>query len=73
MSMDIKEPRRGMPDQVRVLQVIEVTVLRGAGTDDDLVRLVKQYWHHEDGVSQLLAEFDPYLEEFSPAVIERRS
>lgn len=73
MSMGTKEPRRGMPDQVRVLQVIEVTVLRGDGTDNDLMRLVKQYWHHEDGVSQLLAEFDPYLDESYPAVIERRS
>lgn len=47
------------PEQVRVIQVVEVRAARGAGTEADPVRHVTQYWLHEDGVSQLLAERDP--------------
>ena len=41
----------------RVIEVIECEVKRGKGTDDDLIRLVKQYWTL-DGKT-LLAENDP--------------
>lgn len=58
----MSEYMRGAPDSVRVLQVIEVRAKRGAGTDADPVRIVTQYWHHEEGVCSLLAEFDAYLE-----------
>jgi hypothetical protein len=44
------------PDSVKVIEVIEVKAIRGAGTDDDAVRVVTQ-WYSFDG--KLLAEDDP--------------
>lgn len=43
-------------DEARVIQVIETKALRGAGTPDDLVRVVTQYWSLD---GELLAESDP--------------
>lgn len=40
----------------RLLVVIEVDVKRGKGTDDDPVRIARQYWSPE---GELLAEVDP--------------
>ena len=36
--------RRGRPDGVKVIQVVEVVYIRGKGIDDDPVRQMKQYW-----------------------------
>jgi hypothetical protein len=44
------------PDSVKVIQVIEVKASRGAGSDDDAVRIVTQLWSFE---GKLLAENDP--------------
>ena len=43
------------PDEVKLVQVIEVKCARGAGTEEDVVRIVIQYWS-VDG--KLLAEND---------------
>ncbi|KKL57922.1 hypothetical protein LCGC14_2230580 [marine sediment metagenome] len=48
--------RAGTPSMAKLVQVIQVETLRGAGTEDDVARLVTQYWS-KDGV--LLAENDP--------------
>lgn len=47
-------------DNARVIQVIETISLRGAGTDRDKCREVKQYW---DFNGELLAENDPCAKE----------
>lgn len=46
-------------DSAKVIQVIETTALRGQGTNDDLLRIVTQYWDFE---GNLLAENDPCAE-----------
>lgn len=52
-------PTPPYPQSVRgaqVISVIEITVLRGAGTRESILREVKQYWTL-DGL--FLAEYDP--------------
>lgn len=43
-------------DSARVMQVIETKSARGAGTDEQPVRIVTQYWSLE---GKFLAENDP--------------
>lgn len=43
----------------RVIQVIETRSIRGAGTNEDPVRDLTQYWDFD---GHLLAEFDPCAE-----------
>ena len=43
-------------DFAQVIQVIETKSLRGEGTQDDLCRIVTQYWDFD---GNLLAEKDP--------------
>lgn len=43
-------------DSARVIQVIETKALRGEGTNEDMCRIVTQYWNFE---GKLLAEYDP--------------
>ena len=47
-------------DSARVIQVIVTEALRGKGTNEDLCRLVTQYWDFE---GNLLAENDPCITE----------
>lgn len=47
-------------DGARVIQVIETKSIRGKGTDDDMCRLVTQYWDFE---GNLLSENDPCVKE----------
>ena len=47
-------------DKAKVIQVIETESIRGAGTEDDPVRIVKQYWDFD---GNLLAENDCYSPE----------
>ena len=47
-------------DSARVIQVIVTEALRGKGTNEDLCRLVTQYWDFE---GNLLAEHDPCITE----------
>ena len=47
-------------DSARVIQVIETKSIRGKGTEEDLCRLVKQYWDFD---GNLLAENDPCITE----------
>lgn len=47
-------------DSARVIRVIETTSLRGEGTQDDLCRIVTQYWDFD---GNLLAENDPCVVE----------
>lgn len=47
-------------DNARVVVVIETESLRGAGTEDDQCRKIKQYW---DFSGRLLAENDPCIKE----------
>lgn len=47
-------------DLARVIQVIETKSLRGAGTEEDVGRLVTQYWDFD---GNLLAENDPCITE----------
>ena len=42
-------------DSARVVEVIETKALRGTGTEEDMCRLVTQYWDFE---GNLLAERD---------------
>jgi len=51
----------------RVIEVIETTACRGAGTKEDMARIVIQYW---DFKGNLLAENDP---ENSPAILSAAS
>ena len=43
-------------DSARVVQVIETTSMRGEGTEQDMSRVVTQYWDFD---GNLLAESDP--------------
>lgn len=57
-----KEKYAGRPRgaaSARVVQVIEVQISRGKGTEQDMCRPVTQYWSLE---GELLAEFDPVLD-----------
>lgn len=45
------------PQVVKFIEVIYVKTTRGAGTNDDSVRFVHQYWDKE---GNLLAEHDDY-------------
>nr|DAT48696.1 MAG TPA: hypothetical protein [Caudoviricetes sp.]DAW20298.1 MAG TPA: hypothetical protein [Caudoviricetes sp.] len=47
-------------DSARIIQVIVTEALRGKGTNEDLCRLVTQYW---DFKGNLLAENDPCITE----------
>lgn len=47
-------------DSAKVIQVIETTALRGSGTEEDMCRIVFQYW---DFNGNLLAENDPCRED----------
>ncbi len=47
-------------DSAKVIQVIKTEALRGEGTEDDLCRMVTQYW---DFVGNLLAENDSCVTE----------
>ncbi|MCB6414518.1 carboxypeptidase [Faecalimonas umbilicata] len=52
------EPRG--TDSARVIRVIETKALRGEGTQENLSRIVTQYWDFE---GNLLAENDPCITE----------
>ena len=43
-------------NEVKVVEVIQVTCVRGVGTEEDPVRIVHQYWDLKGG--KLLAEYD---------------
>lgn len=47
-------------DSAKVIQVIETRALRGSGTEEDMCRIVFQYWDFD---GNLLAENDPCREE----------
>ncbi len=47
-------------DSAKVIQVIKTEALRGEGTEDDLCRMVTQYWDFE---GNLLAENDSCVTE----------
>lgn len=52
----MREPARPRgTDSARVIQVIETKGLRGIGTEEDLCRIVTQYWSFE---GEFLAERD---------------
>ena len=55
--MNVARPRG--TDSAKVIQVIETTALRGSGTEEDMCRIVFQYW---DFNGNLLAEKDPCRE-----------
>lgn len=57
--MEMVRPRG--TDSARVIQVIVTEALRGKGTNEDLCRLVTQYWDFE---GNLLAENDPCITEY---------
>lgn len=40
----MRENDRGRPENVKLIEVIEVIFIRGKGTDNDPVRRLKQYW-----------------------------
>ena len=44
----------------KLIQVIETYELRGKGTEDDIIRKVKQFWS-TDGI--LLMEYDPDMKQ----------
>lgn len=46
---------RGMPDGVRIIEVIEVSGVRGKGVEGDAIRNVYQYWTFD---GRMLAESD---------------
>lgn len=48
-------------DSAKVIQVIQTKALRGEGTQQDMYRIVTQYW---DFKGNLLAEHDPARDEF---------
>lgn len=48
-------------DSAKVVQVIKTKALRGKGTQEDLSRIVTQYWDFD---GNLLAEHDPSRDEF---------
>lgn len=45
------------------MQVIETVSIRGAGTEADPVREVRQYWSTNELQPELLAEHDAYRDE----------
>lgn len=47
-------------DSAQVIQAIETESLRGEGTNEDMCRIVKQYWSFD---GELLAENDPCAKE----------
>ena len=47
-------------DSAQVIQVIKTESMRGEGTQEDLCRIVKQYWDFD---GNLLAENDPCAKE----------
>lgn len=47
-------------DSAQVIRVIETESLRGEGTNEDMCRIVKQYWSFD---GELLAENDPCAKE----------
>ena len=47
-------------DSARVIQVVETKSVRGTGTEEDMSRLVTQYWDFD---GNLLAENDPCITE----------
>lgn len=47
-------------DSAQVIQVIKTESLRGEGTNEDMCRIVKQYWSFD---GELLAENDPCAKE----------
>ena len=52
----------------KVIQVIEVEVMRGKGTEDSVLRGVMQYWSLD---GELLAENDPLASDRPTPSIER--
>ena len=54
--MEVKRMEKRPIESLRLVEVIELKVVRGAGTPDDLSRIVTQYWSKE---GELLAEDDP--------------
>jgi len=48
--------RRERIDNARVVQVVEVELVRGEGIKTDVCRICKQYYSFE---GKLLAEYDP--------------
>ena len=56
--MNMARPRG--TDSAQVIQVIETELLRGEGTNEDMCRIVKQYWSFD---GELLAENDPCAKE----------
>lgn len=48
-------------DSAQVIHVIETKSMRGVGTQEDLSRIVTQYWDFD---GNLLAEHDPARDEF---------
>lgn len=57
--MGIARPRG--TDSAQVIQVIKTESMRGVGTDEDLCRIVTQYWDFD---GNLLAENDPQITEY---------
>ena len=57
--MGIARPRG--TDSAQVIQVIKTKSMRGVGTDEDLCRIVTQYWDFD---GNLLAENDPQITEY---------
>lgn len=47
-------------DSARVIRVIETRALKGSGTNNDPVRVVKQFWNFD---GSLIAESDPFIDE----------
>lgn len=48
-------------DSAQVIQVIKTESMRGEGTQEDLCRIVTQYWDFD---GNLLAEHDPARDEY---------
>ena len=55
MTLTSTIQQRGQPDKVSVIQVIEVVIARGKGTDDDPVRIVHLYYSMD---GKILADDD---------------
>lgn len=54
-------------DSAQVIQVIKTESMRGEGTQEDLCRIVKQYWDFD---GNLLAENDPCVKESGGEISE---
>lgn len=59
MKTDENARPRGT-DSAKVIQVIQTEALRGSGSEDDMCRIVRQYWDFD---GNLLAESDPCVKE----------